>query len=42
MIGSGMRADKIKTYHEMDDIMTDHKTSLKHRLKKVERGDLIW
>lgn len=39
-VGSGMRADKIRTYRLQDDLVTDHRTGLKARLSKVRAGDL--
>lgn len=39
-LGSGMRGDKIKTYRQQDDQVTDHRTGLKARLAKVRDGHL--
>lgn len=39
-VGSGMRADKIRTYREQDDLVIDHRTGAKVRLSKVRAGDL--
>lgn len=39
-VGTGMRGDKIRTYREQDDIVTDHRSGKKARLKKVLRGEL--
>lgn len=43
-VGSGMRADKIRTYREQDDLVTDHRTGEKVRLSRVRAGDLarLW
>jgi peptide chain release factor 1 len=43
-VGSGMRGDKIRTYREQDDQVTDHRTEKKVRLKSILAGDLsiIW
>lgn len=38
-VGSGMRGDKIRTYREQDDQVTDHRTNQKWSLKKWLRGD---
>lgn len=39
-VGSGMRGDKVRTYRERDDIVTDHRTENKARLSLILRGDL--
>lgn len=39
-VGSGMRADKIRTYRQQDDQVTDHRTGCKTRLSKVRAGHL--
>ena len=38
-IGSGMRGDKIRTYRERDDQVTDHRSEKKCRLGPVLNGD---
>lgn len=42
--GSGMRGDKVRTYREQDDTVTDHRTEKKVRLKDVLVGklDKLW
>lgn len=42
--GSGMRGDKVRTYRERDDTVTDHRTDVKLRLKDVRGGKLeqLW
>jgi peptide chain release factor 1 len=42
--GSGMRGDKVRTYRERDDIVTDHRNDVKQRLKDVRSGKLesLW
>lgn len=42
--GSGMRGDKVRTYREQDDTVTDHRTEKKTRLKDVLVGklDKLW
>lgn len=37
-VGSGMRGDKIRTYRQQDDQVTDHRTGRKARLGKVKDG----
>jgi len=39
-IGSGMRADKIRTYRYQDDKVTNHVTGHSVRLKKILSGQL--
>mgnify|MGYP003860482937 CR=1 FL=1 len=39
-IGSGMRADKIRTYRYQDDKVTNHLTGKTARLKKVLNGNI--
>lgn len=43
-VGSGMRGDKIRTYREQDDTVSDHRTSNKASLKLIEQGrlTLLW
>ncbi len=38
-VGSGMRGDKIRTYREQDDRVTDHRTNRTYRLAAWMRGD---
>ncbi len=38
-VGSGMRGDKIRTYREQDDRVTDHRTHATFRLSLWMRGD---
>lgn len=38
-VGSGMRGDKIRTYREQDDRVTDHRTGQTWKLKAWRRGD---
>ncbi len=38
--GSGMRGDKVRTYRERDDTVTDHRSEVKLRLKDVRLGKL--
>lgn len=37
-VGSGMRGDKIRTYREQDDQVTDHRSGRKTRLSRVREG----
>jgi len=39
-----MRGDKIRTYRERDDTVTDHRSEVKLRLKDVRTGKLepLW
>lgn len=39
-VGSGMRGDKIRTYREQDDKVTDHRTGKRTSFEKVRRGEL--
>ena len=39
-IGSGMRADKIRTYRYQDQVVIDHRSGKKKPLKKVLGGDI--
>jgi peptide chain release factor 1 len=39
-VGSGQRADKIRTYRQQDDLVTDHRSGRKARLSKVAAGNL--
>lgn len=39
-VGSGMRADKIRTYREQDDRVVDHRTCRRSRLRDVLAGHL--
>lgn len=38
--GSGMRGDKIRTYREKDDTVSDHKSDTKYRLRDIRSGKL--
>lgn len=40
MVGSGMRGDKVRTYRERDDQVTDHRSGAKLRLQDVLAGRL--
>lgn len=40
-IGSGMRGDKIRTYREQDDQVTDHRTGRKWRLSDFMKGNIF-
>jgi len=44
LVGSGQRADKIRTYRFQDDQVVDHRTSKTAPAKRVMRGqfDLLW
>ncbi len=39
-VGSGMRGDKIRTYRQQDDQVTDHRTGRKARLTTIRDGQL--
>jgi peptide chain release factor 1 len=39
-VGSGMRGDKIRTYREQDDQVTDHRSGMKTRLSTIRNGHL--
>jgi len=39
MVGSGMRADKIRTYRFQEDIVLDHQSGKKFNLKQIFRGN---
>lgn len=39
-VGSGMRGDKVRTYREQDDIVTDHISGAKCRLSDILIGKL--
>lgn len=38
-IGSGMRGDKVRTYREQDDQVTDHRTNKKSSLEHWKKGN---
>ncbi len=38
-VGSGMRGDKIRTYRERDNLVTDHRSGSKGRLDVWQRGE---
>ena len=42
--GSGMRADKIRTYRFQDDIVKDHQTAKTSKTSRIMRGgfDGLW
>jgi peptide chain release factor 1 len=40
LAGSGQRGDKIRTYREQDDIVIDHRSGKKSRLKDFRKGKL--
>lgn len=42
--GSGMRGDKVRTYRDRDDVVTDHRSEVKVRLRDVRAGKLegLW
>lgn len=39
-VGSGMRGDKVRTYREQDDTVTDHRSGKRASLKAILMGDL--
>lgn len=39
-VGSGQRADKVRTYRVQDDMVTDHRTGRKTRLSRVLAGEI--
>lgn len=39
-VGSGQRGDKVRTYREQDDVVTDARTGRKARLRDVIKGDI--
>lgn len=39
-VGSGMRGDKVRTYREQDDRVTDHRTGRTARLRDVRAGQI--
>lgn len=43
-VGSGMRGDKIRTYREQDDTVTDHRSEKRASLKSILQGKLekVW
>ena len=43
-VGTGMRGDKIRTYREKDNIVSDHKTGKKTSLSSILEGklELLW
>ncbi len=41
-VGTGMRADKIRTIRMQDNIVTCHRTNNKHKTKAYLKGDLSW
>ena len=40
LVGSGARADKIRTYRVQDGVVIDHRLGSKYRLKAVLQGEL--
>lgn len=38
-VGKGARGDKVRTYRERDDKVTDHRTGRKTSLSKLRKGD---
>ena len=43
-IGSGERGDKVRTYREQDDLVSDNRTGKRARLSSVVKGmlELLW
>jgi peptide chain release factor 1 len=41
-VGSGMRGDKVRTYREQDDSVTDHRNDRRMKLRTWLRGDWVW
>lgn len=39
-IGTGLRGDKIRTYRVKDDLVIDHRSNKKIRLKDITRGKI--
>jgi peptide chain release factor 1 len=39
-VGSGMRADKTRTYRYRDNVVIDHKTGRKKTMKQILSGDI--
>jgi peptide chain release factor 1 len=39
-VGTGQRGDKIRTYREQDNRVTDHRTGKKTTFEKIRRGEL--
>lgn len=37
-VGSGMRGDKVRTYREQDDTVTDHRSGIRLRLRDLKDG----
>jgi len=40
LLGSGERGDKVRTYREMDGVVSDHRTGKKAPMRKVREGRL--
>ncbi len=40
MVGSGMRGDKIRTYRQQDDSVSDHRSGRKARFSQILAGKL--
>ena len=43
-VGSGERGDKVRTYRAQDDVVTDHRSGKRARLRDIVAGglDLLW